>query len=589
MESLLQTLFKWSQEEPMAPMQAFKKDGQWEKISTQECVNRVELLAHFLNKIGLEAGDVGVIYSYNCSEWVQMDLALMLIGASSAGVYTNSSIRTIHHIIQHSEAKLLVVDNYDSYRHLVGSKTLSQISSTIKKVVVLLEPANNLVDWPDDVISFSQALEIGRTDDVNQSKTYEERLNEINRQNRAMLIYTSGTTGNSKAVCLTHENLAFASECYAQSWHAPQTGRLFSFLPLAHVAERITNLGIGIGNRYTVYFCSNPASIAAEMREVEPTIALAVPRLWDKFREGVEKRISRLPPKQQTQISWAMKIGADYWNQKINSRFISPWLKMRYVLADYLVLKKFRQQLGLGRSLRVVSGAAALSRATLEWYRGIGVVIIEAYALSESSGVLTCGKPNQETIGTVGFPYRGVEVRLASDGEIETRGKHVFQGYYKDSIATDEMIQDGWLRTGDIGQKDSNGCIKILGRKREIIKTAEGKMVSPLYLEAQLENHPWIDQAIVIGNEKPYLTALLTLSEEGKMVKLSGSASDWREEIQQHIDQLNFELASHERIKQFQILTHHFSIDRDESTATLKVKRKVVETNYREQISSMYH
>lgn len=589
MESLLQKLLKWSQAEPTASMQAFKRDNHWHKISTQECVSRVENLANFLCQMGIKKGDIGVIYSYNCPEWVQMDLALMLVGASSAGVYTNSSIRTIHHILNHSEAKLLVVETYESYLRLYGAQPLSEISPTLKKIVVLqgsTESENTKASWPEHVISFSKALEMGKTQEAHANKSFEERLREINRQDRAILIYTSGTTGNSKGVCLTHENLAFASDCYAQSWEAPKVGSLFSFLPLAHVAERITNLGIGIANRYTVYFCSDPLSIASEMREVEPTIALAVPRLWDKFREGVEKRLSRLPQQQQKQIKWAMKIGKEYWNLKVNSCFISPWLKLQYALADHWVLKNFRQQLGLGRSLRVVSGAAALSRPTLEWYRGIGVIIIEAYALSESSGVLTCGKPNLETIGTVGIPYQGVEVRLASDGEIETRGPHIFQGYYKDPTATDEMIRDGWLLTGDIGQQDANGCIKILGRKREIIKTAEGKMVSPLYLEAQLENHPWIDQAIVIGNEKPYLTALLTLNEEGKTLKIS--PSELRETIQQYMDQLNSELASHERIKQFRILTHHFSIDRDESTVTMKIKRKVIETNYLDQISSMY-
>lgn len=582
MESLLHKLFKWSQEEPTAPMQAYKKNNLWQKITTQDCVSQIEALAHFLNKIGLEKGDVGIIYSYNCPEWINMDLALMLVGASSAGVYTNSSVRTIQHIITHSATKLLVVDTYESYQRLCCVQDLAQSSSSLQKIVVLKNSSDS-ESWPENVISYSKAIEMGKSI---TRKSFEERLKEVKMQDIAMLIYTSGTVGISKGVCLTHENLAFASQCYAQSWEAPKTGSLFSFLPLAHVAERITNLGIGIGNRYTVYFCSDPMSIASEMREVEPTIALAVPRLWDKFREGFEKRFSRFPLRQQKQILWAMKIGKNYMNCKVNSRFVSPWLKLQYGLVDLLILKKIRHQLGLRHSLRVVSGAAALSRATLEWYRSIGVVIIEAYALSESSGVLTCGKPNQETIGTVGVPYQGIELRLASDGEIETRGPHVFQGYYKDPAATAEMMRDGWLLTGDLGQIDSKGCIKILGRKREIIKTAEGKMVSPLYLEAQLENHPWIDQAIVIGNEKPYLTALLTLSEEGKNLKIS--SSEVRERIQHHLDQLNSELASHERIKQFRILIHHFSIDRDESTATLKIKRKVIETNYTDQISSMY-
>ncbi len=593
MDNLLEKLLRWSNEAPNEIMQATRNNNYknnksnadigWKSITTRECVEKVEGIANFLSSIGLVKGDVGAIYSYNCPEWVQMDLALMLVGACSAGIYVNSSLRTVEYIIQHSEAKILVLDNYKSFQKLFGKKSLQEISSSLK-TILFLESQNNDESWPDGAISFSEALEIGKS--LTAFKTFKERLSEIKLHDRAMIIYTSGTTGISKGVCLTHENIAFVSKCYSESWKAPPKGRLFSFLPLAHIAERITNLGIGIGNRYAVYFCSDSMSIAKELKEVEPTIALAVPRLWDKLREGVQKRTMHLSHENKNQIKWAMEIGKRYWDLKINLKPRPFLLELKYFIASQLVLKKIRQQLGLGKALRVVSGAAALSRESLEWYRGIGVIIIEAYALTESSGVLSCGTVDFETLGTVGIPYEGVEVRLAADGEIETRGPHVFEEYYKDPLATKEMKNKDWLLTGDIGSIDERGCIKIIGRKREIIKTTDGKMVSPLFLESQLESHSWVDQAVVIGSEKPYLTALITLTEEGSAAHLR--STNLRSKIQEHIDQINLKVASHERIKEFRILTHHFSVDRDESTATFKIKRNVIIANYNEEITLMY-
>lgn len=576
MNTLLHRLYDWANINPNAPAQAFKKNDTWVRISVIEMMTRVEELAQYLTSIGVVRGDIGLIYAYNSPEWVQIDLAFMLVGASSAGIYSNASLRQIYHILTHSEAKILFVESMQEFEKIFKKASLEDISPYLKKLIVLNEAGQTL---PDYAVSFVKACELGRSV---LGSSYKEYLAKIELTQRAILIYTSGTTGESKAVSLSHENIAFASQCYAGSWEAPKVGKLFSFLPLAHIAERITNLGIGLSNRYTVYFCSNSMSIGQELREVQPTIVLAVPRLWDKLKEGVEKRISRLPDKRKKLMYWALEVGRSFQNKKVNAKSISVWLYVKYYIANKLVLIKIRNQLGLAEALRVVSGAAAISMATLDWYRSIGVIIIEAYALSESSGVLTCGNPTFETAGTVGVPYEGIEIRFGDDGEIQTRGPHVFQDYYKDSLATSAMKRDDWLLNGDIGQIDSAGNLKISGRKRDIIKTAEGKMVSPLYLEAQLEMHELIDQAIVIGNEKPYIVVLLTL------VELPRPVVNIHEIIQNHINKINQDLASHERIKKFRLLNTSFSIENEESTATMKIKRNVIEKNYQSQISSMY-
>lgn len=604
-DSLLLRLFKWADDMPNAPAQAFKIDGQWQTISVQEMANRVLHLANFFSLKGIGPGKVGLIYSNNRPSWVQSDLALMLAGAASSGIYPNSSARQMNYILQHSEAEVLIIDNLESFEKLLKNncsyqntdsaslcsentftnfydKTLSVLSPYLKLVIVLDSDEKEL---PSGLISIAEVLRVGKTCGKLETPQFLEKINKIQP---AVLIYTSGTTGVPKAVVLSHQNLAFASNCYAQSWEAPPSGKLFSFLPLAHIAERITNLGIGITNRYTVYFCSNAMVIASELKEVQPTIALSVPRLWDKLKEGVERRIIKMPRHQQRLIHWAMQKAKHYYSLKIKSNPIiknnpiSWWLSLQYWLADLLVLRKIRTQLGLLEAKRIVSGAAALSSATLEWYRGIGILIIEAYALSETSGVLSCGKPNEDTANTVGVPYAGIELALAADGEIITRGPHIFCEYFKDPLASSSMIKDGWLYTGDIGVFDSNGYLKILGRKREIIKNAEGKMISPLFIEAQLEEHFFIDQAIVVGNEKPYLVALITLLDSRPL------SEEVLRIIQDHIDVINRNCASHERIKKFRILERSLSIEQEEITPTFKIKRSFIEQKFQSEISSMY-
>jgi long-chain acyl-CoA synthetase len=598
-DSLLLRLFEWAATNPTAPAQAFKVDGQWQTISVQDMADRVLHLANFFSLNGIGPGKIGLIYSNNKPTWVQVDFALMLAGAASAGIYPNSSARQINYILQHSEAEVLIIDNLDSLEKLfknnylcrsacpaslynenlpahIHNKTLSELSPYLKLIVVLDSGEKEL---PTGLLSFAEALTFGRACGKFDSSQF---LENINKNHPAVLIYTSGTTGVPKAVVLSHENLAFASSCYAKSWDAPPCGKLFSFLPLAHIAERITNLGIGITNRYAVYFCSNAMVIASELKEVQPTIALSVPRLWDKLKEGVERRIIKMPKFQQRLAHWAMQKAKQFYSLKIKKHPISWVLFLQYWLADLLVLRKIRNQLGLLEAKRIVSGAAALSSTTLEWYRGIGILIIEAYALSETSGVLSCGKPTEDTAQTVGVPYAGIELALAADGEIMTRGAHVFCGYFKDPLESSAMVKDGWLYTGDIGEFDSKGYLKILGRKREIIKNAEGKMISPLFIEAQLEQHFLVDQAIVVGNEKPYLVALITLvnsyslSEEVLII------------IQEHIDFINRDCASHERIKKFRILERSLSIEQDEITPTYKIKRSFIEKKFQSEISSMY-
>lgn len=583
MDTLLHRLHQWKIEAPNAPAHKWKQDGTWVSISAQELHSRVEALARYLISEGMRAGDIGLIYAYNSSAWVQMDLAFMLTRGSSAGIYVNASVRQIHYIINHSEAKFLVVDRISDTEKIFQGREPSELFPNLRKIIVIRE-SENLPAW---AIHIDEAVERGRRI---PSPSFEELVAKLMPDDRAALIYTSGTTGQPKGVCLSHANMTYAASSYSL-WNPPKHGQLFSFLPLAHVAERTVALGMGLTNRYAVYFCSSPMAIAQELREVQPTVVLCVPRLWDKLKEGFENRMRQMTEKDQKRIRWAMNVSRKYHSLSLRKKPISPLLRLQYMIADRFVLQKIRTQLGIGQAKKMASGAAALSPATLEWFRGIGVRLIEAYALSESSGLLTCGTTEEETAYTVGVPYPGIEMRLGEDGEIQTRGPHVFQGYFKDEAATAAILKDGWLHTGDIGTIDENGYLKIIGRKREIIKNAEGKMISPLFLEAQLEAHPLIDQAIIIGNERPHLIALLTLAESVRPTNpttLTIEDPDIVSQIQEHIDMINRESAGHEKIKRFKILARPFSIEGDEMTATMKLKRLVIEKKYSDLIESLY-
>ena len=583
MDTLLHRLHQWKIEDPSAPAQMWKRDGEWIPISAQELHSRVESLARYLISEGMNPGDIGLIYAYNSPAWVQMDLAFMLTRGSTAGIYQNAAVRQIHYIINHSEAKFLVVDRLEDTEKIFQGRAPAEMFPALLKIIVI-KNRENLPEW---AIHIDEAVERGRRQ---PSPTFEELLSKLNTNDRAALIYTSGTTGQPKGVCLSHANMTYAASSYSL-WDPPKRGRLFSFLPLAHVAERTVALGMGLTNRYAVYFCSSPMAIAQELREIQPTVVLCVPRLWDKLKEGFENRMRQMPEKDQKRIRWAMAVSKKYHSLSLQKKPVSPLLRLQYAIADRLVLQKIRTQLGIGQAKKMASGAAALSPATLEWFRGIGVRLIEAYALSESSGLLTCGTTEAETAHTVGVPYPGIEMRLGEDGEIQTRGPHVFQGYFKDEAATAAILKDGWLHTGDIGMITEEGYLKIIGRKREIIKNAEGKMISPLFLEAQLEAHPLIEQAIVIGNERPYLVALVTLAESVRPqnpTTLTIEDPDLVGQIQEHIDAINRECAGHEKIKRFKILARPFSIESDEMTATLKLKRKVIEEKYAELVESLY-
>jgi long-chain acyl-CoA synthetase len=552
-------------------------------------------IALVLEAKGITSSDVGAIFAYNCPEWVHVDLGTLLLGAKSAGIYPNSTPKDIAYILNHTDSKFLSIRNQDDYKKVVQGGDDSVIPQKIQFILVFEGDAS----FHPKGISYEKALAEGRTLAAkNTAKNLKAFLDRLDPHAPAFMIYTSGTTGNPKGALLSHDNLVYTIDMGIKYWGlSPDHGSLFSFLPLCHIAEKLQNIGGGIGLRYTVNFCSKFENVATELPEVEPTLLLCVPRLWEKMMEGVMRKVQGSPIPRRALAYWALGVGAKVSDKKFKGEALSPLETVQWILADRVVLKKVRNALGLGKANTLVSGAAALPSHVCRWFRCLGLEIMEDFGQTESTGVICMTERGVDSAGTVGKPVPGMEVKIAEDGEMLTRGRHVFKGYFKDEAATAQTLDGGWLHTGDLAEKDPRGLIRIRGRKKEVLKTSGGKMVAPLPIEEALKEAPIISQVCMVGEGRKYLSALITLSE-GKLAELAqqnGTLSQVvitspqvLQEVQKHVDALNSRLASFEQIKKFAVLSKEFSIAEGEMTPTLKMKRNVIEMRYQDVIEKFY-
>lgn len=590
MPTVLHRLSCWAETDPDSPAQRFKKKSQWETLSARDYMDRVFHLALYLESQGFTEQDVLCIFGYNSPEWAQSELAATLLKGKSAGIYPNSALREIHYILNHSDATFLAVQDKVYFGKIIEEGLV--IPQRIKQILVF----DGDTSIHPKAVSYPKALAEGKKL-AKKAKKPDEYLAKIDPHGPAFLIYTSGTTGNPKGAILSHDNLAFTSDCAVRHWKLPPQPTMFSFLPLCHIAEKLQSTGVGITLRGCVSFASKFENVSTELGEVQPTLLLSVPRLWEKMMEGVQSKVRNATGLKKKMVEWGLTVGARVAEAKYAGRFASPADMAQYPIADRLVLSKVRQALGLGKAKKTASGAAALAPYVSKWFRCLGIEILEDYGQTESTGVICMTEPGVESAGTVGKPVGGMEVKIAEDGEIITRGRHVFKGYYKDEAATAQTLEGGWLHTGDLGEINSRGLVCIRGRKKEILKTSGGKMVAPLPIEERLKEAVMIGQVCIVGDGRKYLSALITLSEETlKALKdrpgvLDGSIvndSQVQSQVKAHIEELNKTLASYEQIKRFAILPREFSIVDGEMTPTMKMKRNVIEKRYKDIIDSMY-
>lgn len=596
MSTILHRLADWAESEPRAIAQRFRKDDQWVPITVREYCDRVYWLALFLESRGMTRDDVGTILSYNCPEWVHLDLATLLVGAKSAGIYPNSTQKDIHYILNHTESRFFAVQNKTYFDKLSGSQGESGLPARVDTLLVFDGDAS----LSPKAVSYQSALAQGKKlASEKGAKTLKDYLNALDPHAPAFMIYTSGTTGSPKGALLSHDNLVYTVEHAMAHWDlAPGEGALFSFLPLCHIAEKIQNLGGGIFLRYTVHFCSQFEKVSQELPLAEPTLLLCVPRLWEKMMEGVNLKLASAPPLRRALAQWALGVGAKAARAKYSGNSIGYADLIQLHLANKLVLGKVKAALGLQRADALASGAAVLPAHVSRWFQSLGFEINEVFGQTESTGIIFMTERGKDHAGTVGISVKGLESKIAEDGEVLTRGRHVFKGYFKDPEATAKTIDpEGWLHTGDLAAKTPQGLTRIRGRKKEIMKTSGGKMVAPVHIEEELKTAPMISQVCLVGDGKKFISALVTLTESkmAELAKVSGSLSGTTitkpevvREVQAWVDRVNQGLASYEQIKKFAILSKEFSIEGGEMTPTLKMKRNVIETKYQAIIDSFY-
>ncbi|MDO9234503.1 MAG: AMP-dependent synthetase/ligase [Aquabacterium sp.] len=570
-----------------------REDTGWKATSWTSYADEVRTAARALLALGVERGDAVAILSFNCPAWSITAFAAMSIGAIPVGIYWTSPSTDIEYVLNHCKAPVLIVE--DTPRLAKVDACMNNLMHLRSIIRIKGEPS---ASTSKTALTWQSFMTLGRSDQAAiQNQTISKRLSAITPTDTGTLIYTSGTTGPSKAVVLSHGNIWWTATTMIGMFHADEHDRLLSYLPLAHIAEQLGSMHNQAYTGFSVYFARSIDMLGEHLKEVKPTIFFGVPRVWEKMQAAIEGKLSNATGFKAKMATWAMDVGRRWHELDMEGRPTGPWLAIQKSLAQRLVYRKVQEALGFDQARLLSTGAAAISPDSLRFFAGLNIVVRELYGQSEACGPSTISLPNETRVGSVGKPLPGTQIRVADDGELFVRGPHVFQGYLGQPNATAQTMQDGWLMTGDLGHIDEDGFVYITGRKKDLIITSGGKNISPANIEAALMDCHLIEFAVVCGDGRHYLTALITLEmptllEFARKHGLSDVDLHAHplvlEAIQQGIDHVNDKQARVAHIRKFVVLTEPFTIEGGELTATLKVKRKVVLDRHQALIQSLY-
>lgn len=582
-----------------------KVDGKYVGISYRELYEQVEAFALSLRALGLSHGDRVGVMSENRLEWVVADFACACSGFVDVPVFPILTPKQVEYIFNNAEVKVVICSNALQLGKILK---VADAIPTLAHIIVMQEDAldKNPGAREKGVMLFRRMVEEGRKLAASVPGQLEKLAAKITPEDLLTLIYTSGTTGNPKGVMLTHGNFASNVTGAARSFEIFPTDVVLSYLPLCHAYERTAGYYTCFACGATIAFADSIETVAENLLEVKPSIMTSVPRLFERIKNRVEKSVANEPEKKQKIFRWAVNVGIKRFRAEQRKGSAGPIIGIKYAIADMLVLSKVRGRTG-GNIRMFVSGGAALPNDIAEFFFGIGLRIVEGYGLTESSPVISANPLERPKLGTVGKPLFNAEVKIAEDGEILTRGPHVMRGYFHDPIATAEAIDDqGWLHTGDIGTIDKDGYLKITDRKKHLFISSGGKNIAPGPIESLLAESRYVDQIMLIGDKRPFVTALIvpdmdTLKE---VVEMQGiPVPDLRDAkireafldseavilaLESDIKRLQRDLAAFERVRRFELLAEPFTAENDMLTPTLKVKRKVVMERYADMIEKMY-
>ncbi len=567
-------------------MMTSKVGDEWISYSTKEFVTKMNLVSKGLVELGVQPGDkVALISHNNRCEWNIMDHGILQIGAIDVPIYPTMTESDYEYILNHSEAKYCFVSNEDLFQKV--SAIQNKVNNL--KGVYTFEDVKGAQNW-------NEVLKLGEKGD---EEKVEELKGQVREEHLATIIYTSGTTGLPKGVMLSHKNIATNSISSTDRLPdmKPKESRSLSFLPVCHVYERMLHY-LYIYNGVTIYFAESLETIKEDLNMAKPHIFSAVPRLLEKFYDGISTKGKLAGGIKKMIFEWAEALAFEWQPDGTNGGFYS----FKLGIADKLVYSKVRDALGLESIKAVASGSAALQPRLAQFFNAIGIPVLEGYGLTETSPVITVNtirKPGMIRIGYVGKVIEDVEVKIAKDGEILSRGPNVMMGYYKDKEKTNEVLKDGWFHTGDIGQVDHE-FLKITDRKKEMFKTSGGKYVAPQLLENSLKASHLIEQLMVIGEGRKFPSALIVPSADGvkeycrrKEIPYASHAEMLKHDkiiakINRDVAKANSEYGSWEQIKKYELLAVPFTIEGGELTPTLKLKRKPIKEKYKDLIESIY-
>jgi len=571
--------------------------GLWHDITWRDYFHQACYVGCALIEMGLSKGGCVALIGDNCPEWVIADMGIQCVGGVAVGVYATNAWQQVAFVINDSEAEFFFVENEEQLDKWLRFK---HEAPALKKVIVW--DTEGLRQFKDPlVMTFKELLDRGRQVAEQQAHLFGDRMGSVAPDDTAVLIYTSGTTGPPKGAILSHRNVTWMAQAVHNANILKQDDDVLSFLPLCHIFERLFSVFIHIKYAYTVNFAEKPDTVTDNMTEVSPTIGYAVPRIWEKYYSAIMIRMSEATWFKRLIFNWALNIGQRKASLLMAFKPVPADLEYRYRLAYALVFRKLKKRVGFDRIRVAYSGAAPVSPDVLQFFQAIGVNLIEGYGQTEGSGITALSSSGNVKFGTVGKAVPGAEIKIADDGEILVKSPGVFQGYFKRPEVTAEALKDGWLYSGDVGELDADGFLKITDRKKDIIVTAGGKNITPQYIENKLKASLYINDAVVIGDRRKYLVGLIMIDEDN-VVKYAQDNKiqfstyrdltqdrDIQTLIQSEIDKVNTTLARVENVRKFNILPKKLYEEDGEVTPTMKVKRKYVNEAFKDLIEAMYY
>jgi long-chain acyl-CoA synthetase len=577
-----------------AAMRTRDAHGRWKPTSWTEYGVAVREIAAALHALGIAAGERVAILSFNRREWHEADLGILSAGCISVPVYQTSAGAQVAYVLGHSNTRVCFVDTEEQYAKIVEHR---DELPDLQHVVMFDETSPSA----DGLLLPLRALrELGRTALLRHRAVIERRRRAVEPSDIATLVYTSGTTGPPKGTMITHANLMATMRSITRVVSFDAHDRFLSFLPLSHITERcVSHFGLLVSAGET-WFARSITTVGEDLPDCRPTVFFAVPRVWEKFRDTLIAHVDALPDRQRLLAQRFFELAPARARELETGEYMPFLRKAEWLALDFVVGRAIRRRIGLDQARLLSSGAAPIHPDLLRWFHGIGLPIAEGYGQTEVSLATSTNPPGRIRIGTVGPPLPGVRVRIAPDGEILVKGDNVCAGYWRDPDASRELIdEDGWLHSGDVGALDPDGYLRITDRKKDLIVTAHGKNIAPQLLETELKMHPLIGDAMVVGDGRRYLTALIALDAEGAghwaeehsrafSLETLASDPDVRTEIERAVDELNAHHSRPEHVRKWRLLPAELSMAGGELTPTLKLRRNIVNEKYAAVIDEMY-